>query len=182
MVTRVLVLALCLSVMTLAACGGDDKAQPTPPGADIQVAFPQLDGAQPVGAARLDAGQLSYAGSDAVGMAHLIDREAATIDYYNSGLLTQGWRGGGIGRNAYIEYDIWGRDQLVVVVTVVPGRVAREHPEALATVDLGPFRNELDDLGANETLIYTQSATCAEPSLDDCMHKAFAAYDAQLHS
>jgi hypothetical protein len=182
MTRRATALVLTLAALTVAACGGNDQDQPTPSGADIQVAFPQLDGAQRLGAARLDAGQLAYAGNDAVGMAHLVDREAATIDDYNSGLLAQGWRGGGIGRNEFIEYDIWARDQLVVVVTVVPGRVAQERPDALATVDLGPFRNELDDLGADETLIYTQSATCAEPSIDDCMQKAFARYAEKLKS
>jgi hypothetical protein len=175
-------LAVTVAALTLAGCGGNDTDKATAPGADIQVNFPQLEGAQRLGAARLDAGQLAYAGHDAVGMAPLVEREAATIDYYNSGLLAQGWRGGGIGRNEFIEYDIWARDQLVVVVTVVPGRVARERPDALDGVELGPFRNELDDLDAGETLIYTQSATCAEASVDECMRKAFARYAEKLKS
>lgn len=148
---------------------------PQPPSGE----FPQIDGAVMVDAAQLDSTHLPFAASDAVGYIHVVEGEPNTVNSYYSvptqALREAGWSGGGFLTLQYVSYSGWSNGDQIVLFTIIHGRAQEVFPDEIQGVDLGPFPDALDAVGDNESLIYTRTATCEEPTIEDCMQAAFAA-------
>ena len=174
--------ALPLLAVLGAACGGGSgyERRDGAAVASVTTDFPQMAGTNQIDGARLPAGQLNFAASDPVATLHVSTADASDVaSYYNSGLLAQGWKGGGIGSDGTVAYNIWSKDGRIAIVMVTSGRALRDSPGLLNELDLTPFTLKAGDIGVDESLVYVRYATCAEPTIYDCMTKAFATYAAR---
>lgn len=170
---RLLLLAV---LVILAACGpGDDEEQPDPTIAD---AFPHVEGAEQIDAARFDELPFDVAASDAVAALYIVDQEAMQIgSYYSAGLLegVDGWIGSGIGATQSAMYGMYQNGERVAAVTLVSGRVFTERPDLVSELDLTPFDEIRHDIKSDETLIHAQFFTCEEAEIEECLQAVFNA-------
>lgn len=162
----------------LTACGSDDGAESdSSAGNMVTVDFPHYPGAEQTAGVELGSDQLPFDGTDAIATLHVANGEGpmAIASHYGAD-IGNGWAIRDGTQTEYIAYRILTKEERVAMLTLVPGRVAESFPDVLDSVDLGPFQDDADDPGEDETLIYTLIATCNEVEVNTCVEDAFSSY------